>query len=454
MPKTPWILALTATAVVACDTPDIAPDSPPDAPRFDHVALLLHLEPQDTAGDAASDAGPRGLETTLHGDLSWRDSPSGQGLDLGDTGWIAVPGLGAPDLDAMDWTIVLALRLSAAATDGNRAILQTRSSDGDLGQTLLYVSPDCGGTLASLVGPTPVCGRTALVPEQWVQVAVSYDRTTDHLRLFVDGVLDGEGHVAASPLGEGLLVGINRSLETQHLGGAVDELLIVAEALDEDGLAERLDQGTPWPEPVCTELPADTWLWLEASDADVPWADVGEGDDADLAITCSVVSATCEEGFATVPPALLPPLADSDFTISVRARLDADDPSAADLTLVQVADGRTLLYADASCGGAAASFLGGAELCGPPLIPGRWSQLSLSRSAADQMTRLYVDGLLVAASPRPMEGGAEGLLLGVGRSQQHQWWDGAMDDLLVWDRVLTPAEVASLSAAGDDLCLP
>lgn len=439
------VVALTgATACETVETPD----------TLDPVALLLHLETEDTTPAAASDAGPRSNSVVLHGNVSWRESPTGLGLDLGQAGWLAVEELGSPGLDSTDWTISLDLRLAESDGSGNRAILQTTSADGTTGRTLLYVSPDCGGALGSLVGTEPVCGTTALSPETWHQVAISYDRTTDHVRLFLDGVLDGEDHVAADAFGAGLLIGVNRSLSTQQLQGSVDEILVLSEAVDQEGLTALLALGAPWPATTCTAPPTEPWLWLEAGTEDLPWSDVRGDADADLDAVCSVDLSTCDDGFASIPAEHLPPLADADFTVSLRARLDAADPTAADLTLVQLPDGRTLLYSDASCGGAVATYLGGAELCGPPLVPGRTAHVALTWSAQDTLTSLYVDGLLVAASPRPLEGGHEGLTLGVGRDLRHQWWDGDMDDFMVWNRVLSPSEVASLAAAGQDLCLP
>ncbi len=418
------------------------------------VALLLHLEPSDTTPVTATDSGPRSLLTSLQGNLSWRDSPSGLGLDLGSEGWLAIEDLDSPGLENTDWTVILDVMLADTDTTANRAILQSTSPDGAIGRTLLYVSRDCGGALGSLVGPQPVCGTTPLTPGTWHQVALSYDRTTDHVRLFLDGVLDGEGHVPADPFGEGLLIGVNRSLETQHLQGAVDEVLVLAEALDPDQLEALVAAGSPWPDPHCTPPPTSPWLWLEAGTEELPWSDVDGEADASLDQVCSVDLSTCDDGFAAISPEHLPPLSEGDFTVSVWARGEASDPTASDLALVQIADGRTLLYSDASCGGAAATFLGGAELCGPPLVPGKWAHLALSWSAEDTLTSLYVDGLLVAASPRPMEGGQAGLTLGVGRDLRHQWWDGEMDDFMVWDRVLSPSEVSGLAAAGQDLCLP
>ncbi len=446
MRRTTLVAALAALAAVACETEPSAP--------FDHVALLLHLDTTDTSPDAATDLGPRDLSAGLHGDIGWAESPSGLGLDLGASGYLSVPDLGSPGLDSADWTAVLDVRLDLADTAGNRAILQSTAADGSLGRTLLYVSPDCGGALGSLVGDVPVCGTTALTPDTWTQVAVSYDRTTDHLQLFVDGVLDGEGRVEAVTLGEGLLVGVNRSLTTQHLQGAVDELLVLTESLDEAGLAERVGDGGPWAAPVCSTLPADPWLWLEADGDDMPWRDMLGESDGTREGTCSLLTDACDPGFVSVPAEHLPPLAGADFTVALRARLDAEDPTDGDRTLVQVPDGRTLLYSDASCDGALATYLGGAELCGGDLVPGREAHVALSYSAETQLVSVYLDGLLTAASVRDFEGGQEGLLVGVGRDLSSQAWEGLLDDLLVWDRALTPAEVGDVAAAGRDLCVP
>ncbi|GEM_PF-3049291 len=62
------VLGLAATAATAC-TPD---DQTHD---FDHVGLLLHLEPDESSGTTSADAGPRMNQVTPVGDLSWREGP-------------------------------------------------------------------------------------------------------------------------------------------------------------------------------------------------------------------------------------------------------------------------------------------------------------------------------------------------------------------------------------------
>ena len=83
---------------------------------------------------------------------------------------------------------------------------------------------------------------------------------------------------------------------------------------------------------------------------------------------------------------------------------------------------------------------------------GRWSHVAFSH-APDGTTVLYLDGREIAreqGSPRPVVRGSRNLLIGAGHStgqvKAGQNFDGLLDELVVYDRALAPAEIAALAA--------
>ena len=88
-----------------------------------------------------------------------------------------------------------------------------------------------------------------------------------------------------------------------------------------------------------------------------------------------------------------------------------------------------------------------------PPPPGRWFHAAFTHDGVGT-TRLYVDGALVADSrghpldPSPVD---TPITIGAGRfsrypQQLRQHFDGALDDLRVYDRPLSPDEIAALAA--------
>jgi hypothetical protein len=95
-----------------------------------------------------------------------------------------------------------------------------------------------------------------------------------------------------------------------------------------------------------------------------------------------------------------------------------------------------------------------------PDAPGRWIHVAFTH-ALDRSTRLYVDGVEVRRStsrPRPM-GAADGpLYIGGGlegeRKRVRQLFEGALDDVLVYERALTEEEIRALAAGTAELPTP
>jgi RNA polymerase sigma-70 factor, ECF subfamily len=100
------------------------------------------------------------------------------------------------------------------------------------------------------------------------------------------------------------------------------------------------------------------------------------------------------------------------------------------------------------------SSLWGVEIRGRSMPLGRWVHVAFTH-AADGSTRLYQDGVEVASTPRshqrapvlvttPLAIGAG--INGPGDTRRAEQLSGAVDEVMVHDRALAPAEVAALAA--------
>ncbi len=76
---------------------------------------------------------------------------------------------------------------------------------------------------------------------------------------------------------------------------------------------------------------------------------------------------------------------------------------------------------------------------------GEWHHV-VAITEAGVSTRLWVDGVLVSTGAAPTLGTGNGKAMMIGNNPERDTrsWKGSLDDIAVWDRPLTPAEIASL----------
>ncbi len=140
-----------------------------------------------------------------------------------------------------------------------------------------------------------------------------------------------------------------------------------------------------------------------------------------------------------------------DYTVSAWARMDA---LPGNYGTVVSEDGRATanpFYLQYGQGAWAFSMPGNvrATLPATPVL-GQWYHLVGVRNQATDELKLYVDGVLVATTVGGVDGIGTGPL-SVGRAKyagvKGDFWDGAVDQVHVYNRVLTDAEIAALYAA-------
>lgn len=89
------------------------------------------------------------------------------------------------------------------------------------------------------------------------------------------------------------------------------------------------------------------------------------------------------------------------------------------------------------------------------LFTGRWAHVATTFDSSH--LRLYVDGTEVADHPLPTPGPAAefgGLVIGGHREGVGRNYDGQLDEIALWQRVLTPVEIATLYNSGSPAALP
>lgn len=106
-------------------------------------------------------------------------------------------------------------------------------------------------------------------------------------------------------------------------------------------------------------------------------------------------------------------------------------------------------------GGGSGGFFSqwGEALVTPPLAVGRWTHVAVT--SVSQLTTVYVDGVLQAAGYLPLST-SMGSSFVIGRlplsSGQLSRLQGAIDEVAVYDRALSAAEIAALAAAPQGKC--
>lgn len=82
---------------------------------------------------------------------------------------------------------------------------------------------------------------------------------------------------------------------------------------------------------------------------------------------------------------------------------------------------------------------------GAGISEGSWTHLAASFDNATDDVRLYVNGTEVLAGSLAWEPTAETADLWIGHSVDGEYWDGMLDDVLIYERVLSAGEIAALS---------
>jgi hypothetical protein len=424
------------------------------------IQTLLHLdesegEPQDSSHNQ--------VVAQIVGSATRITGVDGNALDLGGQSYIAMLDPAYPPLWATNFTVAGWVNPNSTATS-SQTLFQQLDGQG-LARTMLYLTPGCGGALSSYIGAASLCGTTPLQTGTWQHVALTRNRDTGKVALFLNGVKEAEGVRYMEYADGGLVVGVGKTLSTQFFDGAVDDVLVLSEALDEAAVLDLFNGGAPICNGECVDLPPTPYHWYDGtagtnSDMEdlvgngnatlVGDASFGEGTQGDGLLLDGVT------GYAELEAGSAIELSGTDFTLSLRARFDGSTFSGADHTLIQQLDGdglgRTMVYVDASCGGQVSSFIGGQELCSGNLYPGMWHHIAFRVNQTDNTAQFFLDGVPKQVASREMADSNGGIRIGVGKTLNGQFWNGVIDDLIIYDSALTDDEIVGLHEAGTNYC--
>ena len=334
------------------------------------------------------------MNAELFGNATVEPGVDGNALNLGGEAYVAMFNSPYPPLWATNFTIGGWVKPNEPIGSLNETIFQQldgSSQDANdngtgLARTMLYRSPGCGGALSSYIGAQPLCGTTALQEGVWQHVAITRNRDTGKVALYLNGVKEVEGTRFMEYASGGLVIGIGKTLTNQHFNGAVDEVMVLSEAMDEASLSALIAGGPPICKPECEDLPTSPFHWYDGTagtNSDIE--DLIGNTNAKLEGSATFGAGTNGDGlildgidsYATIDPATSLQLSSTDFhdfhAGSLRRR---DFANTEDHTLFQLLDGtglgRTMIYVDGSCGGQVSSFIGGqAALLRHP-HPGLW----------------------------------------------------------------------------------
>jgi len=443
----------TVTASVAMDA---------ECTLSSSIQTLLHLnessgEPQDSSLNAVS--------AEIVGNAVREAGVDGNALNLGGESYIAMLDSAYPPLWATNFTIAGWVKPNAAATS-NETIFQQLDGTG-LARTMLYRDPNCGGALNSYIGAATLCASSSLQEGVWQHVAITRNRDTGKVALYYNGVKEAEGDRFMEYADGGLVVGVGKTLSTQFFDGAVDDVVVLSEALEETQVLDLYNGSAPICDPQCSDLPSEPYHWYDGSagtGSAIDLLDLMGNSNALLVDNANFGDGTQGNGllldgvsaYAEIEAGGSLQLSSTDFTISLRARYDGTSFSGADHTLIQQLDGnglgRTLVYVDASCGGQVSSFIGGQELCSGNLYPGLWHHIALRVNQNDGTAQFYLDGVAMQVANRTMAESDGGIRIGAGKTLIGQFWNGAIDDILVFNTALTDAEILSLHESGTNYC--
>jgi len=217
----------------------------------------------ETSGTIAHDSSKSGNDGTVMGNAKWVAGKLGGALSCdGDGDYVDVPGAAS----IKPRSVTLATWVWFNTTSGRQDFL-SKSDDYAFSMNEWGSDNKVRAIVTSGGAWSVVSGATALQPNQWYHLALTFDDASKMLRIYLDGVQDGELSVPGGlehRIGGGLTIG---TYQTRYLNGMIDDVRIYERALSAAELALVMTGGlepglahSPVPEDGATDVPKDTEL--------------------------------------------------------------------------------------------------------------------------------------------------------------------------------------------------
>lgn len=200
----------------------------------------------DGSGKTATDSSPNGNDGALNGDVDWIvDGKIGGALNFDVSGYVEVPFDDSMKLlNESDFTLCAWFRPDEPPS--RIAIVLQQGDDGGTGRGWLFVNGE-EGEIRSYLGGATTASVVMVEYGQWYHgaVVVTEDGDSDTVQLYVNGEPEGEPNALGMESCEGnYFIGSHKSLaETDFFIGALDEVILVKQALTEDEVKELMEKG-------------------------------------------------------------------------------------------------------------------------------------------------------------------------------------------------------------------
>jgi hypothetical protein len=203
------------------------------------AGLVAYWPLDEGKGTEIEDATGNGFNGTFKGDPAWVDGIYGKALEFDGDDYVEVPDAA----NIKPESITMATWVYFDDVSGRRDFI-SRDDDyafslgGNPGDGKLWAVITTAGDWLD------VGGETQIETSKWYHVALTYDRGTKVLTLYLDGKVDGEGSAPAGMehrRGGSLTIG---TFEARYLKGKLDEIKIWDEALPVEEIRESMKPAT------------------------------------------------------------------------------------------------------------------------------------------------------------------------------------------------------------------
>ena len=298
---------------------------------------------------------------------------------------------------------------------------------------------------------TSLNGVTPINTGNWIHVAATRNASTGQMKIYVNGVLDGTGVTGTAPLTANPRINIGgNTLDGRYFQGAIDDVRIYSRVLTDVEVAALLPPLPPPPPP-----PAPTpvaWYKFETNALDST-TNLYHGTLTNVPYVIGRVDAFAGQFNGTNSYVVIPASIRSNFTISAWVKTTNTAASG------QWNAGRGIVDGDVS--GVTTDF--GTSLVsnkfafgvGNPnttitstniINNGQWRHVAATRDSASGAMKIYVDGVLDTSATGPTGVRAAPPVLRIGSLQSGSGlFIGAIDDVRLYDSVLTSTQIVALA---------
>lgn len=382
----------------------------------------------ETTGTTAADSSPYANNATLFGGATWTSGKMGGALDLnGTNGYATLPPNMINPAETTSGCSASAWVKLGASSGAVQVILQ---QDGPTGRFWLY--RDGNGTLGTYIGGVATSSTGIIPVGVWTHVAVTYDGT--NARLWLNGDLVATNAVTAESAADRMIVGANKTFG-ELWNGQVDELTIYNRKLAQPNIEDLFNSGhwkfdessgsTANDDPATGYNNAGTLFGAGAT-----WTAAGKVNGA--------LDFNGSTGYVKLPNIVNPSVA--TFSAAAWVKLRATPGTVQHILVQEGTTGR--IWLDRKGNGTLETNIGNISTVSAGTIPvGVWTHVAVTFDGATVI--LYLNGQPDGSRVVTAESSTSGMIVGASKTLA-QLWNGQIDNLRIYDRRITAANVLDL----------